>query len=82
MAVKNRLAALMGEKQVRTNEIVNVATVAAGTGLSRQTIYSWLDNKVERFDAPTISAFCRYFKCGVGDLLVFEEGTEVEPEPG
>lgn len=65
----NRLPALIGQKQVNENRVINVATIADETGLSRQTIYSWLNNELQRVEVGTIEALCRYFKCDVGDLL-------------
>lgn len=69
----NRLPALIGQKQVNENRVINVATIAQETGLSRQTIYSWLNNELQRFDKDTIEILCKYFKCDVGDLLTVAE---------
>lgn len=65
----NRLPALIGQKQVNENRVINVATIADETGLSRQTIYTWLNNDLRRVEVDTIEALCKYFKCNVGDLL-------------
>jgi len=52
--------------------VVNVATIARETGLSRLTAGSWLKNEVKGFDEESIVAFCGYFECGIGDLLTLE----------
>lgn len=68
----NRLPALIGKRQTETNAVIDVAALSEATGVSRTTIYNWLDGKMRRFDADTIEAFCKYFGCNVGDLLVYE----------
>lgn len=65
----SKLASLVGRKQEQENKVINVATIAHETGVSRQTVYNWLAGDVRRFDADTIEAFCEYFECDVGDLL-------------
>lgn len=69
----SKLPTLIGKKQIEANEVINVATIATATGVSRQTVYNWLNGDIKRFDAETIEAFCRYFQCDVGDLLTVVE---------
>lgn len=69
----SKLPALIGKKQLEENEVINVATIATATGVSRQTVYNWLNGEIKRFDGETIEAFCRYFQCDVGDLLTVVE---------
>lgn len=69
----NRLPSLIGRKQQEENRVIDVATIASETGVSRQTIYNWLNGDVTMYSAGTIEALCRYFQCGVGDLLEYVE---------
>ena len=73
MPVISKLPTLIGKKQIEENAVINVATIAGETGISRTTVYNWLSGDIKRFDAETIEAFCRYFRCDVGDLLTVVE---------
>ena len=59
---------------------LTIAEVARGTGLERNTIKSWLDNRTTRYDQPVIDALCRYFDVPAGMIpfIVYEpdEGEE------
>ncbi len=73
--MKNRLVALMGEKQARENKPVSAAIIARETGLSRQAIHKWIHNDITQFNAETIQSLCEYFDCEVGDLLYIDRST-------
>ena len=73
MRVVCQVLKLVSEKQIRENRVINVATIARETGLSRLTVGSWLRDEIKRFDEESIVAFCQYFECGIGDLLVLEK---------
>lgn len=72
MAVKNRLVALIGEKQAKTNKPVSQADVANAVGLSRQAIHKWTRNEIKTYPADTLDKLCQFFDCQVGDILVYE----------
>jgi putative transcriptional regulator len=73
MRVVSQVVKLISEKQIRENRVINAATIARDTGLSRLTVGSWLRNEVKRFDEEPIVAFCKYFECEIGDLLILEK---------
>jgi DNA-binding Xre family transcriptional regulator len=75
MAVKNRLIELMGAKQEAEGRVINASTVARETGLTRQVIAKWMRGEVVEFRADMVEQLCRYFKCGIDDLL------EIIPDP-
>ena len=77
MRVVSQVLRLVSEKQIQENRVINTATIARETGLSRLTVGSWLRNEVKRFDEESIVVFCKYFECDIGDLLVHEQD-EVE----
>ena len=77
MRVVSQVLRLVSEKQIQENRVINTATIARETGLSRLTVGSWLRNEVKRFDEESIVVFCKYFECDIGDLLVLEQD-EVE----
>lgn len=72
MVVKNRVLALMGEKQARENRPINGAIVAREVGLTRQAISKWIKGDISHFSSDTIIALCKYFECEIGDLLYIE----------
>lgn len=69
MAVKNRLIELMGEKQMKEGRSINASTVARETGLTRQVVSKWARGEVSEFRADMVEELCKYFKCGIEDLL-------------
>lgn len=73
MTVKNRITALMGEKQARENRVITPTVVATETQLTRQVIHKWINNEVVSFRGDMIETLCTYFACGVGELLYIEE---------
>lgn len=71
--IKCQLIQLLSQRQSQENRAIRFNEVAKATGVSTSTISRMANNKVTRFDAATISALCSYFKCALGDLLVYEE---------
>lgn len=69
MPVISLLPSLVGQKQIDENRVIDVATIAQETGLTKQTVYTWLKGNLTRFESATIEAFCEYFQCDVGELL-------------
>lgn len=72
MAVKNRIVALIGERQAKTNKTVTPSDVAEAVGLSRQAIHKWVHNQITTYPADTLDKLCEYFDCQVGDILFYE----------
>lgn len=52
---------------------VNLTRVMEDTGLTYSTVHRWAHDRVDRADFPVLDAWCKYFSCDVGDLLVFSE---------
>jgi putative transcriptional regulator len=42
------------------------------TGIPQTTISRWAGNRVDRIDLGILEKLCRYFECGVEELLVFK----------
>lgn len=75
--MKNRILALMGEKQSKENRAISQAEVAAATGLTRQAISKWARGEITQFNSETVERLCKYFDCQIGELLYIDE----EPVP-
>ena len=72
----SRKARQAGKKSITRRE------VSEATGISMTSVQNWAVNNLQRYDAHQILAFCIYFDCSVGDLLVIEEvETSGQTEP-
>ena len=71
MTVNNRFAVLLAEKRIQERRNISLQEVALKTGITRKTLYSWENNKVNRFDVSVIDALCNYFEIEAGDLIQF-----------
>ena len=71
MIVSHRAAQLL---KGRYDDVeIAVGEIQRHTGLSRQTIYNWLDSPVlTSYSGKAIIAWCKFLKCTVADLLVIE----------
>ena len=61
--IRSQLSRLMGEKRVR------IIDVARATGISRNMLAKLYYDRARRVDLADLATLCRYFSCGVGDLL-------------
>lgn len=68
--IVNRVPELLEKK---FNGKPNLQQVQQETGLNYGTVASWAKDRIERADFPVIEAWCKYFKCQPGELLVYRE---------
>ena len=71
VTVNNKFAVLLAEKRVKERRNIPLSEVAESTGISRQALYKWENNKVNRFDTPVINALCKYFGIEPGALFKY-----------
>lgn len=64
--IKVNLLQLMLDKDIRT-----ITEVSDKTNISLKTLYSMANGKTSRIDFQTIIKLCKFFDCGINDLLVF-----------
>lgn len=76
--VKNKFGILLAEKRILEKDSIPLSQVAKDTGIARRTLYAWLSNKVDRFDADVIDKLCQYFNVGLGDLLEYVPADETK----
>jgi len=55
------------------NDIRTVSEVAKATNISGKALYNIINGKTRRIDFDTIEKLCKFFNCGVGDLLILED---------
>jgi putative transcriptional regulator len=72
MAIKNRIKILIAEKEIRENRKLTMRIIAREAGVSTNSLVAYTNQDVVRFDAVVLEAFCKYFNCGVGDILFYE----------
>lgn len=68
--MQNRILALMGEMQAKTNKSVTQADVARFLGMSPQAFSKWVNNDVKSYDADKLDKLCEFFDCEPGDILI------------
>lgn len=78
MAIYNRVKILIAEKELAEGRRLTYRTIAKETGISTGALTAYINQRVNRFDASTIEAFCRFFACQPGDILIF---TDSPPSP-
>jgi transcriptional regulator with XRE-family HTH domain len=80
VAVNNRFAVLLAEKQIKERRNISLAEVAETAGVARKTLYAWENNTVTRFDVSVIDAICKYFGVKPGDLFEYVEDPQPKPK--
>ena len=71
--VQTRFAELLARKERLEQRRISRRKIAEETGMSLNSVQNWATNHVESFYAAQIIAFCEYFDCEPGELLVIEE---------
>lgn len=80
MAVRNRIAELITEKAKRDKRKLSAAEVAREMKMTRQNMSKWVNNEIKNYDSDTLTDFCHYFGCTVGDILIRIDEPQPAPE--
>ena len=73
VTVNTRFRFLLDKKCQAEKRDISLAEVAESTGISRQALYKWLNNKLDRIELNSINRLCRYFSVQIGDLFEYVE---------
>ena len=65
MPIESRVSTLLGARRE------GITDLARGAGISRTTAHTLYYATATRVDFETLEKLCRYFGCGVGELLVY-----------
>lgn len=76
--IRLRLAELLAEKAFQEKRRIEWKEVAEHTGLHRTTISKMLNIPGYNASMENIDHLCRYFKCQVGDVAVYVDGSPEE----
>ncbi len=77
--VRNRFKELLAIKERRDGRRYTRREMEAITGVTLKTVQGWANNRATQFHSQQIEAFCEFFECELGDLLILEE-VESSPE--
>lgn len=69
--INNRFGILLAEKRIREKRRIAISEVSKITGIARQSLQSWENNTVTRFDLPVMDKLCKYFGVTPGELFEF-----------
>lgn len=71
--INNRFGILLANKRMIEKRRISLSEVSKVTGISRQSLQSWENNTVTRFDLPIMDALCVYFDVQPGALFQYVE---------
>lgn len=69
MLVKNRLAVLMAQKEIRSISELQRMLENLGFPIARKTLDRFYKNENNQIHYDTIAAICSVLECGIGDLF-------------
>lgn len=71
--IRSRMPLLRAEKEIREGRKLTVRVIADETDLSPGAVQRLMTLDAERVDFSTLNRLCKYFNCGIGDLLEYVE---------
>lgn len=75
---KSKLPALIGAKQQKENRVIRAPEIATATGLSKPTIYKWLNDPgtFKVLEPLSVARLTDYLKCSMDDLVEIVPATD------
>lgn len=70
MKLKNRLAILMAEKEIKNISTLQRMITNAGLSASRRTLDNLYNNENNTISYETIATLCQILECDLSDLLI------------
>jgi putative transcriptional regulator len=81
VAINNRFGVLLAEKCKEEKRNISLQEVEEITGISRQSLYKWKNNSIERFEMRVLNALCKYFDVEPGKLFEYvADGSGLKPQ--
>ncbi len=76
--IRSRLRRLRLDKEEREGRKLPYHVISGETGLSQGVLVRLMNSRFDRVETPTLNTLCKYFQCGVGDLLEYipDEATD------
>lgn len=66
--IRSRLHILMGERKIKS-----ILQLHNETDITRKSLTNLYNDKFKAVDVETLDRLCKYFGCGLGDLLEYVE---------
>jgi putative transcriptional regulator len=70
--IKSKLKLLIAQREIETGRKLTYEILAKEIMLSKNTLSRLAEGHTDRIDFLTLDKICRYFKCNIADLLVYE----------
>ena len=82
VTINNRFGVLLAEKCKLEKRNISLQEVEEATGISRQALYKWKNNNIERVEMRVLNALCKYFEIEPGALFEYVPDPSAEkPKP-
>lgn len=77
--IRFRIKELLAEKEFREQRKITLGEVSEKTGVNRTSL-SKMQSPTMRHSTTTnaIDSLCKYFRCQVGDLMVYVDDDQIE----
>lgn len=76
--IVNRLKILLAEKELAEGRRITYRDLSEEAGVSTSIIYNYFNQNIKNYNVDTLAAFCDYFGCDVGEMLVYPPATGQE----
>lgn len=82
--IRNRVLFLLTEKERREKRRIKRAELVRSLNLTPNTVSSWMNDDVTKFEDQVVIKWCEYFNCKLEDLIYIsdeDDNTEAAPNP-
>ena len=69
--IRCQLRVLIAQKEIEEGRRIPYSEISKATGISPSALAALANNQVTRYYASTLDRLCKFFNCGVGDILVY-----------
>ena len=69
--IRSKLKYLRVKKEEEESRKLTYKVITEETGLSEGVLVRLINSNFERVETPTLNTLCRYFQCGIGELLEY-----------
>lgn len=69
--MNSKLSILVAQRRMEAGRAPGIRAIAAESGASVSTVQRLMNNTMKRVPLDDLAKLCKYFKCGVGDILEY-----------
>ena len=81
LTIRNNFRKLHKTLEAQHNRNITYAEITEVTGIAASTLSSYAQDNVSLYNASTLARLCRYFDCGIDDLLYIAQADSDGPPP-